>query len=238
MATYNKSNPDTIRQLFNSIAKNYDRTNAVLSFCLHKQWNKALIDQVIVPKNPNDFLDLCCGTGAIAFDYLRKTSIPVNTHMLDFSEQMLEYAKIKSAELDLKHPVSYLKADAQDIPLDSNSIDCVTIAYGIRNIPKPDLCLKEIFRVLRTGGVVGILELTEPENPLLRIGHKVYLNTVLPVVGKLMTSNQDAYQYLCKSIHNFISPQDLEALMKAAGFKQVHRRSLTGGIATLLYATK
>lgn len=237
--TYNKNNPETISAMFDSIAKNYDRTNAVLSLNMHERWNSTLINQVLIPAKPKVILDLCCGTGAITFKYLRRLSDPVKAYLLDFSEGMLECAKERASSLPLKtHDLNYLKADAQDIPLINESIDCVTMAYGIRNIKDPKKCIKEIYRVLIPGGCVGILELTQPKNPLMRLGHTLYLRIFLPILGKLFTSNKEAYQYLCKSISTFIPPEELKAIMTTAGFHHVESKSLLGGIATLLIGKK
>lgn len=237
--TYNKNDPETIRAMFNSIAKNYDRTNAVLSFQMHKRWNAALVKQVLLAEKPKTILDLCCGTGAIAFDYLRRSQNPLTAYMLDFSEEMLAQARIHADSMQLaRHEINYLQADAQHIPLANSSIECATIAYGIRNVKQPQRCLEEVFRVLKSNGTFGILELTQPSNFFMKIGHSFYLKAMLPILGKLLTSNQEAYQYLCNSIPTFIPPQDLENLMQAAGFRQIKRQSLFGGVATLLIGKK
>lgn len=239
MSTYNKNDPATIKALFNSIARQYDRTNAVLSFQMHKKWNKALVDRVLVRSQPRALLDLCCGTGAIAYAYLEKIQNPTQAYLLDFSEGMLSYAQDQANLRPLQaHHINFLQADAQAIPLANASVDCATIAYGIRNVHQPRLCIQDVFRVLRPGGTFGILELTEPENPLMKLGHKIYLRMILPVIGKLLTSNKEAYQYLCNSIHTFIPPQELENLLRSTGFGDIERHSLSGGIATLLIGKK
>lgn len=239
MTGYDKKDPQTIQAMFNSIAKDYDRTNAVLSFSLHRRWNRALVDNTLAKKQPERFLDLCCGTGEIAYEFLARTSHVSNAYMLDFSEQMLECAKNKAKDKNLgPAAIHYLKADAQAIPLPSDSINCATMAYGIRNIKSPLLCMQEVYRVLTTGGVFGILELTKPENPLLRMAHSIYLHTCFPVLGKILTSNKEAYRYLCNSIHTFIPPKDLEKMLVDAGFKNIQRKPLSGGIATLLIGEK
>ena len=236
---YNKNDPETIRSLFNSIAKQYDRTNAVLSFQMHKRWNQALIQEALVPANPSVFLDLCCGTGAIAFEYLKSARHPKKAYMLDFSEGMLEHARYRAKELAIvHHEITYLQADAQHIPMMTESVECATIAYGIRNVKHPSKCIQEVYRVLAAGGSFGILELTQPTNPLLRFGHRFYLRTMLPLIGKLLTSNRDAYRYLCNSINTFIPADELERLMRSAGFRDIHRHAFLGGIATLLVGKK
>lgn len=225
--------------MFNSIAKDYDRTNAVLSLQMHKQWNRALVKHAIEASQPQTMLDLCCGTGAIAFDYLKKTKQPTQAYLLDFSEEMLQCAKQQAEKEPLTHhSITYFQADAQAIPLPNSSIDCVTIAYGIRNVASPRRCIEDAYRVLLPGGTFGMLELTQPKNKLLRFGHRLYLRTVLPIVGKLLTRNQEAYSYLCNSIQTFIPPETLVSLLSATGFRQVTHKSLFGGAATLFIAKK
>jgi demethylmenaquinone methyltransferase/2-methoxy-6-polyprenyl-1,4-benzoquinol methylase len=237
--TYSKNDPETIRSMFDSIAKNYDRTNAVLSLGMHNRWNSTLINKVLVPSKPRTILDLCCGTGAISLDYLRKVKEPIKAYLLDFSGEMLKYAQQRAEVLPLsQHQVEYLQADAQFIPLMKDSVDCVTIAYGIRNVKEPKKCIEEIYRVLSSDGTVGILELTEPKNPLMHLGHSLYLRTLLPILGKLLTTNQDAYQYLNQSIKSFIPPEKLKEIMHEVGFQEVQCISLLGGVATLIIGKK
>lgn len=237
--TYSKQDPQTIQSLFGSIATQYDRTNSVLSFKLHKVWNGALIKAITEGSNPRSLLDLCCGTGEIAFTYLKKTPVRCHAYLLDFCEEMLQCAKVKAEEQLLNHhTLTYLRADAQEIPLPKNSVEAVTMAYGIRNVKDTQKCLGEVYRVLQPGGCCAILELTQPQNRLLRFGHRCYLNYILPQVGRLMTRNQQAYQYLCQSIQSFIDPQELEKQMKRAGFTHTYRLPLHGGIATIIFGRK
>lgn len=239
MMTYDKNDPASIQAMFNSIAKQYDRTNAILSFRMYKQWNRTLINKAIIPSNPEVLLDLCCGTGAIAFEYLKKIQDPLKVYMLDFSEGMLECAKLQAKKHKINyHNIHYLQADAQKIPLLGNSVNCATIAYGIRNVKDPDLCFKDVYRVLKPEGTFGILELTKPCNPVLQFGHSIYLKYMLPLLGKVATSNKNAYEYLCNSIHTFIPPEKLVERMENAGFRQIKQYPLLGGVATVLVGSK
>lgn len=239
MTSYNKNEPETIRSMFNSIAQSYDRTNAVLSFQMHKIWNAALVRQAVLSSNPDVYLDLCSGTGAIAFEFLHKTSSTPKVYLLDFSEEMLAYAQDKARSQQLEHhDLTFLQADAQVIPLPDNYVDCATIAYGIRNVMQPQDCINEVYRVLKPNGTFGILELTQPSNALLRLGHGIYLRTVLPLIGKILTSNKEAYNYLCNSIHTFIPPEEIERLMQNAGFKNIKKTAFCKGVATILIGNK
>lgn len=236
---YNKDSPESIQAMFGSIAKNYDRTNAVLSFQMHRYWNRQLVRMMVKNGNPNAVLDLCCGTGEIGLGLMKTGAAPHKLYFLDFCSEMLQCAKYKADKLNLgQTEIAYLHADAQHVPLPNSCIDCATIAYGIRNVQQPAKCLQEVYRVLKPGGVIGILELTQPNNMFLRAGHQFYLRYVLPVIGKLLTSNLEAYQYLCNSIHNFIKPVELEAEMKQSGFTETARTPLLGGVATILSGKK
>lgn len=238
MTSYNKNDSKSIQKMFGSIAKQYDRTNAILSFQMHKYWNRRLIETALLKNTPRSYLDLCCGTGEIALNYLKRCSHPCETYLLDFCPEMLALAQERAKSLSCSHQISYLQADAQDIPLDRETIDCMTMAYGIRNIPHPDRCFNEIYRVLKLGGKMGILELTQPHHALLKAGHGIYLNTVIPLLGRLITSNREAYQYLCNSIKSFIHPEELEKMLRASGFRNITVQPMMGGIATILLAEK
>lgn len=237
--TYQKKAPESIKEMFGAIAKNYDRTNAILSFKMHKHWNMELAKAVAHKKEVRAFLDLCCGTGEIAFNYAKLNNGPFELHLLDFTPEMLDIAKAKAKKLCLDgQRIHYIQSDAQKIPLPDEVIDCVTISYGIRNVSNPSLCIKEAFRVLRPGGLMGILELTRPKNPFLKLGHTIYLKTILPILGKLMTSNTKAYHYLSQSIQSFQTPENLKRLMEEEGFNPVTTKKLSGGIATIVLGTK
>lgn len=239
MPVYHKEDPSTIQSMFNSIAKQYDKANGILSFQLHKKWNHTLICQVMSYLPSHTYLDLCSGTGDIAFDYLKSNPAICQAFLVDFSREMLNCAKAKAINLNLtRHAIEYIEADVQHIPLANESVDCATMAYGIRNVKDPLLCMQEVYRVLKPGGRFGILELTQPSSAFLRFGHQLYLKTILPFLGKMVTTNQDAYNYLQDSIRRFIAPQKLEEMMQQCGFTHTSRLSLTGGIATILIGSK
>lgn len=238
---YQKELPKTIQSMFNSIASRYDRTNAILSFFLHKKWNRKLLSHSMHPVDePHVLLDLCSGTGDIAFAYLSKTISPCHAYLIDFSSGMLEQAKHKEGNLAFPshHQISYIEANVEQLPLPDKFVNCATIAYGIRNVENPAICMQDVFRVLKPGGSFGILELTRPRFPLLRLGHHIYLRTFLPLLGKWLTKNSQAYQYLPESIQSFIGPQEIESLLKQSGFIKIKSYSLTGGIATIIMGFK
>lgn len=237
---YHKDSPLTIQSMFNAIASRYDLTNSLLSFSLHQRWNNTLVRTILPPLQQSATLvDLCSGTGEIAFRFLRKMKAPCKAYLIDFSYEMLEHAKKKaSASPPSPHEISYIEADVQKIPLPDEIADRVSIAYGVRNLQNPLGCFHEVFRILKPSCSVGILELTRPTSQILRFGHRLYLKTLLPLIGKWFTENRQAYQYLGKSIEKFIEPKEVEQLLKEAGFIEIQRLSLFGGIATLLIGKK
>jgi len=240
MTNYTKAQPKTIKNLFNNIAKRYDFTNSVMSFSLSKRWNRQ-IAQLAMQNSSDHFsmLDLCSGTGAVAFECLKHTSGSSQAYLLDFSAEMLKIAKAKSQQENFKmHAIEYLEADAQKIPLANALVDFSTIAYGIRNIYDPAKCFQEVYRVLKPGGCLAILELTRPNNRFLRFGHKIYLKFGLPLIGKLLTRDKNAYEYLCQSINSFVAPKEIEQILNEKNFTNIRSIPLAGGIATIILAFK
>ncbi len=232
MIEYDKNNPITIRALFNSIAPRYDFGNAILSGYLHHLWNRRLV-ALALANSPKVILDLCAGTGEITKRMLKKAT-NARYHLVDFSEEMLAIAK----ETISYTQASFYQADAQELPLEDASIDAVTIAYGIRNVQDRSRCFKELYRVLKPGGRVCIAELTRPEPPLLKALHSFYLKTMVPLIGRAITANEQAYKYLCTSIESFIVPDELVKEQMIAGFSRCRVYPQTGGIATLFTAEK
>lgn len=241
MASYDKKNPDTIQTMFDSIANKYDFTNGVLSLQLHRYWNQKLISSLINTEEEGTALaDLCCGTGDIAFRWLKKAKTPQNAKLIDFSKEMLECAKTKAPKLNASpiHTIKYIAADVHDIPLEDKTIDYATMAYGIRNVYSPEKCFQEVYRILKNEGKFGILELTRPSNSLLKFAHKTYLQRFLPIIGKMFTSNKEAYRYLSQSIDSFIQPAELQKMLMDIGFKNVKIKPLSWGVATIIIAEK
>lgn len=236
---YSKDSPQTIQTMFNSIAAGYDRTNFVLSLSLHRRWNRKLVEAVAAKATGPILLDLCAGTGDIAFDYLNRLNHPGQAILVDFSSKMLEHAKTKGKNPSLiGHHIEYIESDVQQLPLADNLADCATIAYGIRNVKEPVQAIKEAQRVLKPGGCLGILELTRPRSRLLYWGHRLYMKALSPLIGRMLTDNPDAYHYLTNSIEAFASPLELAEMMRSAGFIAIQSIPLFGGVATIILGQK
>lgn len=236
---YDKTKPETIQKMFSHIAAKYDRTNKLLSFNLHKLWNRSLVKTVTKNKSIN-YMDLCSGTGEIALEWIKKNELPGQVTLVDFCPEMLKYAKmkIKDKNFHLKHKIDFIEADAMNLPLQNNIFDCITVAYGIRNILDPQQCFYECYRTLKPEGTFAILELSRPSNFFLKLGYKFYLSFIVPILGKLSTTNRAAYEYLKKSIHICITPEEMSDMLYKAGFKKINKTKLFGGVATIIIAEK
>lgn len=229
---YHKNAPETIQAMFATIAHHYDRANTTFTFGLHKRWNRQLIRALGDPKH---LLDLCAGTGEVAFGYLKKNQNS-SAILLDFCPEMLAIAQQKGQSLQGRFEL--ITADAQTIPLPDNSVDAVALSYGIRNIKDPEKCFHEVHRVLARGGSFVILEATRPTSLFPKMGHWLHTRFLLPLLGKIVAKNIEAYKYLASSVNEFSSPDTLEVLLYKVGFQQVNRRSLTFGSATLFTLIK
>lgn len=228
---YQKRNLEQVQALFGKIADRYDLTNGILSFQIHRIWNQKLTNSL----KGETLLDLCAGTGEIAYRWLKTSKNSKNAILLDFCPEMLKIAESKRSPFETKgHKLQFIQADAAKIPLLNHSVDCVSVAYGVRNVCDLPSCFNEVHRVLKPGGTFSILELTEPNNRALKSLHRFYLNRFLPTLGGLMTQQKDAYDYLSKSIQEFIEPEKIALELKSKGFEKVTISPLMGGIATLI----
>lgn len=237
---YQKSAPESIQAMFASIAKEYDRANTTFSFGLHKRWNQKLISTLgdTIGEIPL-LLDLCAGTGEIGLEFLAKYPHS-KAILLDFCPEMLAVAAAKGGHFgrNFQERCTLIEGDAQKLPLQNSSIDGATIAYGIRNVKEPLKCFQEVARVLKPGGHFAILELTRPTSTLLRFMHKLYLKGVLPLLGKWVAKNIDAYRYLSKSVEDFTTPDELEKILIESGLRPVKRVALMGGLSTIFVAVR
>jgi demethylmenaquinone methyltransferase / 2-methoxy-6-polyprenyl-1,4-benzoquinol methylase len=216
-----------VREMFTAIAPRYDLLNHILSANVDKLWwrRTARTFSVILSRPHAQVLDLCCGTGDMAFA-LRRQGPQSRIIGADFSHAMLVLASEKSAG----RPVRWIEADALRLPFPDQSFDLITSAFGFRNLADYDAGLREIRRVLRPGGECGILEFNEPRGLLGQL-YKVYFKSILPRIGKLISGNEGAYSYLPASVARFPTPPELLERMRAAGFREVSWTPYTFGIA-------
>ena len=206
--------------MFDRIAPVYDAMNHVMSAGLDRRWRAATAAEVVRPGDR--VLDSCCGTGDLA---LACSLAGGRVTGLDFSERMLERARRKSDE------VEWVQGDALALPFDDGSFDAATVGFGVRNLADLELGLRELQRVLRDGGRLGVLEITRPRG-LLAPFYRVWFDRVVPLIGKVLPGGA-AYSYLPASVRRFPRPEDLARVMREAGFDDIRYRLFAGGIVAL-----
>jgi len=234
-ATDAESASRAVREMFTSIAPSYDLLNHLLSANVDKLWwrRTARTFRPILSRQGARVLDLCCGTGDMAFA-LRKQGRDAQITGADFSHAMLVRARAKTAA---ENSVTWIESDALRLPFPDNSFDLVTSAFGFRNLADYDAGLHEIFRVLRQGGECGILDFSEPGGIVGKV-YNVYFKSVLPRIGKMISGSDGAYAYLPASVKRFPSPPELIQRMANAGFRESTWTPYTFGIAGLFRGKK
>jgi len=222
---------DYIRQMFTRVAPRYDFLNHLLSFWLDRSWRRraAEIMRARLAKPNTHALDLCCGTGELALELARRTPGLVVGN--DFCHPMLERAVTKSRRNHLR--LAVVEADALRLPFADATFDVVTAAFGFRNLANYAQGLAEIHRVLKPGGIVGILEFALPARGLFGQLYRFYFQRVLPWVGNTLSGRAEAYDYLPASVEKFPNCEGFAAWLRAAGFANVTYTRWTGGIVAL-----
>ena len=229
---------ERVKDIFSSIAKKYERFNAVSSFGAYKMWLAGMMRQAPI-KPTDDVLDIAGGTGDVSF-WVAKTKRPAHIQCTDLVNEMLDVARMH-VQLEGKNcgvPIDFEVVDAQDIPYADASYDAITMAYGIRNMPDRERALAEMFRVLKPGGSLTCLEFSTPPNPIWRALYNFYLKHLIPFWGGLITGDRSGFVYLAKSIKAFPNQEGLAKLMSDAGFVGVTWKNYTGGIAAVHVAIK
>lgn len=217
-----------MRTMFASIAGKYDLTNSVLSMGTHHQWRKTAVS-ISGAKEGMSVLDCATGTGDLALEFRKAVGSSGRVLGTDFCAEMMETAPEKAAVQKLD--VRFETADAMDLPYPDNAFDIASIAFGIRNVDDPQQCLKELARVVKSGGKVIVLEFGQPDG-FLKYPYKLYSKYMIPFVGGLITGNREAYAYLPETSANFPAGPEFIRLMKDAGkFRGQEARKLMGGIA-------
>lgn len=216
--------------MFDRIAARYDLLNSLMTAGLHHDWRQRAADRAEL--GPGDSaLDVCCGTGDLALELSGRVGSDGRVIGCDFSEPMLDLAREKAAA---KHAsgVRFEWADALQLPYGGERFDAVTVGFGVRNLADLDRGLREMARVLRPGGRLVVLEITQPTRPPLSTFYSLWLDRIVPVLGRL-TREPEAYSYLPESVRNFPDPRGLAARMDAAGLERVRWTVLAGGIVAI-----
>lgn len=225
-----------VKEMFPTIAKNYDFLNRFLSMRRDVAWRRFAVRKMLFPRTLR-FLDVATGTADLAFEAARKYP-NIKVTGVDFVPEMILIGRKKIEQANMNKCINLIQADALSLPFDDNLFDVVAIAFGIRNIPDKVRALQEMARVAAFDGQVMILEMNFPQKGLLRSLYDVYLNKVLPNTARLFTTNPIAYRYLGASIMNFPSPDEFTKLMREVGLTRIERHALTFGITHLYIGRK
>lgn len=222
--------------MFSGIAGRYDLLNHLLSANIDKRWRRLVREKLQnILNDPNAVvLDVACGTGDLSVEL--KLHARARVFGSDFCRAMLEVAREKTSQHCLAIP--YVEADAMDLPFADESFDALTIGFGLRNLCSFENGLRELRRVLKTGGRIAILEFSAPVIPGVRGLFRFYFARILPRIGGAVSGSRGAYEYLPDSVSKFPNQKDLAGLMRTAGFSNVEYTNLTGGIAAIHTGTK
>ena len=227
-----KEKTGLVREVFDSVAGKYDLMNDMMSLGVHRAWKRDFVANSGV-RLGHQVLDLAGGTGDIAALLSKRVGKKGHVVLSDINEAMLEAGRQKLEDRGISGNVSYSLANAESLPFGNSEFDAVTIAFGLRNVTDKDAALGEMYRVLRPGGKVLILEFSEVQPELLKKVYDGYSFSILPVLGKLIAGDEDSYRYLAESIRQHPPQEELAEMMREAGFSNVRYRNLTGGIVAI-----
>ena len=225
-----------VERMFDSIAPTYDTLNHRLSLNIDKGWRKQAIKQLL-PFAPKMVLDIATGTGDFAILAAQMLQ-PSRLVGVDISQRMMDIGQKKVVEAELQGIISFEKEDCLSLSFADETFDAVTAAFGIRNFQDLDRGLTEMCRVLRKGGHLSIVELTAPISAPMRWLFKVYSHTFLPLYGRLISKDKEAYRYLTATIEAFPQGDRMVDILRKAGFSKASYRRLTFGVCTMYFATK
>ena len=226
---------EQVAQMFDTISKNYDGLNRIISLGIDIKWRKEVVE-IVGKNNPKQILDIATGTGDLAL--MMSKLAPERIVGLDISEGMLEVGKQKIAKASLSDKIEMIVGDSEEMPFSDHTFDAITVSFGVRNFANLDKGIKEIARVLKPTGVLVILETSNPTKFPFKQGYKLYTNLFLPIVGKLFSKDKVAYSYLSESANSFPFGRAFNNILEKNGFKHTEHKPVTFGIATIYTARK
>ena len=224
-----------VDDVFRSVARRYDLMNDLMSGGLHRAWKDALVTAVNPPKNAREFvvLDLAGGTGDVAFRIAQAGGPGTRIVVCDINPDMLAVGQERAAERGLEGVVTFEQGNAEELAYPDRSFDCVTIAFGIRNVPRIERALAQAHRVLKLGGRFLCLEFSSVDVPGLDALYELYSFQVIPRIGDAVAGDRDAYQYLVESIRKFPKPKLFATMIEASGLRRVSFTPMAGGVVAL-----
>ena len=233
---------EDIALMFNDIAPTYDKLNHILSLNVDKRWRRKAV--MCVKKALSDIerpivLDVACGTGDSSIQ-LAKNLEHTRIHAIDISEKMLEIGKkkVENLKYEERMKISFTNSNAENIVFHDNVFDAVFVAFGVRNFSDREKGLKEIIRVLKPEGTLVILELSEPQNIIIRWFYNLYFKNILPFIGKCISGNKEAYRYLQKTVEKFPMPKEFMTMLQSVGYQEIKHIALSCGLCRIYMAKK
>ncbi|MDD4373888.1 MAG: bifunctional demethylmenaquinone methyltransferase/2-methoxy-6-polyprenyl-1,4-benzoquinol methylase UbiE [Bacteroidales bacterium] len=225
-----KSRKEQVRLMFDNIARKYDFLNHFLSAGIDKGWRKKVV-KLIIQQQPTHILDVATGTADLAIALAQKSKSPITG--IDISNGMLEIGREKLKKLKLDQQILLQQADSENIPFADQTFDAVMVAFGVRNFETLDKGIKEMFRVLKPGGMLAVLEFSKPRKFPVKQLYNFYFKYILPMLGRMISKDKAAYTYLPESVGQFPDGKLFLNRMESCGFVKNSEKRLTFGIATI-----
>ncbi len=231
-----KEKKQQVAEMFDDVASKYDFLNRFLSMGIDQGWRRKAIRRLKLIK-PQSILDVATGTGDFAI-MTYKMLTPQKITGIDISKGMLEVGREKVAKEKLSAYIQLMEGDSENLPFSDNSFDAVTVSFGVRNFQNLEKGIAEMYRILKPGGKLVILEFSRPKNPIFKLLYKIYMQVVTPNVGKMISKSKTAYQYLNDSIMVFPERKDFVTVMDSVGFTGTSYEALTMGICCIYEGNK
>ena len=226
-----------VAEVFHSVAAKYDIMNDLMSAGIHRIWKQFTIEASCVRRG-HKVLDIAGGTGDLAAKFSKIVGPEGQVILSDINDSMLNVGRDKLTDKGLVSNLDYVQANAECLPFADNLFDCITIAFGLRNVTDKDQALRSMYRILKPGGRLLVLEFSKPQHQLLEKAYDLYSFKVLPKMGQLVADDADSYQYLAESIRMHPDQATLKAMIDEAGFDRSEYHNMTGGIVALHIGVK
>lgn len=239
MKPYNEeqTKKEQVEQMFDNIAPTYDRLNHIMSLNIDRMWRRRVM-RIVRRSKASKIMDIATGTGDLAIAMAKRME-RAEILGIDLSEEMLAVARSKVKRLGLEQRITLLKGDAESLTMVADGVmDVATVAFGVRNFENLEGGLADIYRTLKAGGKLVVLEFSIPRNRLVRWVYAQYSHRLIPRIGALISKDREAYTYLPESVDEFPSPERFTDMLLGVGFKEVRRRSQSFGIAHIYEAVK